>query len=272
MGLTSIPAYPNSTFIFQDSLNEDSVKNFLSKGGSAYRLPNNVSITDVFGYYKEKLPSLGWNFVQEVSLEQEDKEYGQYWTKDNVGLRIYSKFDDVWYETITTQEAQSGLSEKVQAENNLQLLLANTDAQDLLPDFPWILTVPNEYLISYSASTFDATLEQVAFSKIGTTEIVNLVPICKSDKEVLDNCLSDYAVSLSASTGESWTVNGTSVISTNVGNGIEGNLKSGADTREVAVIGDSYNNIGYVIDSNVMANPFVDYILSNIQTQNTKKY
>jgi hypothetical protein len=271
-GLEHIPAYPNSTFIFQTSLNQDSVKNFLSKGNSAYRLPNNTHIDDAFEFYTEQLPSLGWQFVQMVAMEVPDKEYGQYWTKDNVGLRIYSKFKDVWYETISIPEAQSGLAERIKQENDMNLLLTDDESQDLLPDFPWVLKVPKEYLIAYKSSTYDATLQQLSLTKIGTEEKLNLVPADKSGTRALDYALTDYVASLNKTSEDRWGVINTYVISTNIGAGLRGTISTNSEDREVAIISDSYNNIVYVLDSNVMHNPFFDYILENIKPQDTKKF
>jgi len=272
IGLEHIPAYPSSTFIFQNSIDLDSVKNFLSNGDSAYRLPNNTSITDAFEFYTEQLPTLGWQFVQIVPMEILDKEYGQYWTKDNVGLRIYSKFNDVWYETITLPEAQSGLAERVKHETDTNLLLTDDASQDLLPDFPWTLKVPKEYLISYKSSLYDPTLQQLSLTKIGTEEKLNLVPADKAGTRALDYALTDYVASLNTTLGERWGVINTYVISTNIGAGLKGTISSNTEDRDVAVISDSYNDIVYVLDSNVTKNPFFDYVLENIKPQDTKKF
>lgn len=272
MGLENIPAYPESTFIFQNSLEQDSVKNFISNGDSAYRLPNNTNIEEAFTFYTEQLPNLGWQFVLMVSMESPDKEYGQYWTKDNVGLRIYSKFNDIWYESLTLSEAQSGLAERVKQETDMNLLLTDDESQDLLPDFPWVLKIPKEYLISYKSSAYNSSLQQVSFSKMGSEEKLNLVPADKVGNRALDYALNDYVTTLNGETGERWGVINTYVISTNMGTGIRGTISTNAEDREVAVIQDSYNNTVYVLDSNVMHNPFFDYILENIKPQDTKKF
>lgn len=271
-GLEHIPAYPNSVFIFQTSINQDSVKNFLSNGNSAYRLPNNTNIADAFAFYTEQLPPLGWQFVQTVDMEILDKEYGQYWTKDNVGLRIYSKYNDIWYETITMTEAQSGLAERVKQQTDMELLLTDDESQDLLPDFPWILQVPKEYIIAYKSSSYDSTLQQLSLTKIGTEEKLNLAPIDKAGTRALDYALNDYVTTLNVSSEDRWGVINTYVISTNLGAGLRGTISTNAEDREVAVISDSYNGVVYVLDSNVMHNPFFDFILENIKPQDTKKF
>lgn len=271
-GLEDLPAYPGSAFIFQNSMDLDSVKNFLSNGNSAYRLPKDASVEDAFNFYTETLPNYGWSFVQMVSLEVADKEYGQYWVKDNKGLRIYSKYYDVWYETITVDQANSALAERIQEETEMNLLLTDEEAQDLLPDFPWILKIPKDYLISYSASAYDPQLQQVLFSKIGGEEKVYLVPMDIAGQRAIDYALNDYVTLLNGQGDERWGIINTYVISTNVGTGLRGIISSNTNDREVAVISNSSNSKVYVIDSNVVDNPFFEYILANIKTSDTKKY
>lgn len=272
IGLENIPAYPDSTFIFENSRDLDSVKNFLSEGNSGYRLPNSTTINDVFEYYTKALPTLGWTFVQTVPMESEEKEYGQYWTKDNQGLRIYSKYNDVWYESITVAQAQSGLADRVALEAEREILLADADAQDLLPDFPWILKVPNEYILSYKASKYDGSLQQLLMSKIGSEEKIYLIPIGKTGTKALDYLVDDYVAQLNTTSEEKWSVINTVVISTNQGTGLKGTIGTNTTTDEIVVISDSYNKVVYIIDSNVLENSFVDYILKNIEPQSTKKY
>lgn len=272
VGLEDIPAYPYSVFIFQNSMDLDSVKNFLSSGSSAYRLPNGSSMNDVFNFYTEYLPSYGWAFVQMVSMEIADKEYGQYWIKDNIGLRIYSKYNDVWYETITVEQANSALAERVIEETEMNLLLVDDESQDLLPDYPWILKIPKEYLVSYKASVYDPKLQQISLSKMGEEEKVNIVPMDSAGQRALDYALNDYVTSLNSQGNEKWGVINTYIISTNTGTGLKGIISTNTDDREVVVISNPSNSIVYVVDSNVVDNPFLDYILANIQPQETKTY
>lgn len=271
-GLEDLPAYPGSTFIFQNSQDLDSVKNFLSSGSSAYRLPKDTSIEEAFNFYTENLPNYGWAFVQMVSMEVVDKEYGQYWVKDNKGLRIYSKYNDVWYETITVDQANTALAERVQEETEMNLLLTDDEAQDLLPDFPWVLKIPKEYLISYSASAYDPKLQQILFSKIGEDEKVYIVPMDTAGQRAIDYALNDYITLINGQGEERWGIINTYVISTNVGSGLRGIISSNTQDREVGVITNSSNSKVYVIDSNVVDNPFFEYILANIKASDTKKY
>ncbi len=272
IGIENMPAYPNSSFIFANSMDLDSVKTFLASGSSGYRLPNGTNIDEVFEYYNEKLPTYGWTFVQMVSMESEDKEYGQYWTKENQGLRIYSKYNDVWYETISTTQAQSGLADRVALKTERELLLTDEDAQDLLPDFPWILPIPKEYILSYKVSIYNSSEQQLLMSKIGTNEKIYLTPIGKSGTKALDYFVDDYVAQLNTSSEEKWNVINTVVISTRWGTGLRGTIGTKSITDQIVVIPNTYNKLVYIIDSNVLQNPFVDYILEEIQPQSSKKY
>jgi len=271
IGIDDVPIYPKATFIFQNTLNQPSVSKFLSEGNSAYRLPQNTSSSDVVQFYNEKLPGYGWEFVLSVSVGSEDMRYGEYWIKDNRGLRIYSKFNDIWYESVTVEEAQSGLAQQVKDEIARNLLLADSNAQDLLPDFPWIIEIPKEYVISYSVSSYKNE-STVTFRKLGASESISLTPVAARSSKALDYILIDYVKELNKKNKEEWGVKNTFVISTNTGNGLRGSIGMGDTLREIAVIQNPYNNVVYVLDSNIYKAPFFEYVLNSIQPQSKVKY
>jgi len=271
MGIDDVPVYPESTFIFQNTLDQLSVSKFLSEGNSAYRLPLNTTSTEVIQFYNEKLPEFGWEFVLSVSVGSEDMRYGEYWIKANRGLRIYSKFNDIWYESITVEEARSGLAQEVKDEIARNLLLADSNTQDLLPDFPWIIEIPKEYVISYSISSYKNE-SAVTFRKLGSSETISLTPIAAKGSKAFDYMLNDYVKELNKKDEQGWGVKNTFIISTNTGSGLRGSIGMGDTLREVAVIQNPYNNIAYVLDSNVYKAPFFEYILNSIQPQSKIKY
>lgn len=271
-GLDDIPAYPNSVFIFSNSMDQDSVKTFLSNGNSAYRLPSDVDIKEVFTYYENKLGTLGWTYIQMVPMESDTMEYGQYWTKYNRGLRIYSKYNDVWYQSITIKQAANGMADEVAQKTQRDLLLADSDMQDLLPDFPWILSVPKDYLLTYKVSYFDDKLQQLTLSRIGADEKIYFVPVGKVGTRAYDYFVNDYITNLNTTSKQKWGVQNTVVISTNWGSGLKGTISNGSNTDEIVVIPNTYNNVVYMIDSSILENQFVDYMLENLKVQSTKKY
>ena len=271
IGIDDVPVYPESTFIFQNTLDQPSVSKFLSEGNSAYRLPFNTSSGEVAQFYNEKLPGYGWEFVLSVSVGTEDMKYGTYWIKEDRGLRIYSKFNDIWYESITVEEAQTGLAQEVKEDIARNLLLADSDAQDLLPDFPWIIEIPKEYVISYSISSYKNE-SGVIFKKLGSNETISLTPIAARSSKAFDFMLDDYVKDLNKKEEEKWGVKNTFIISTNTGNGLRGSIGMGDELREVAVIQNPYNDIAYVLDSNIYKAPFFEYVLSNLEPQSKIKY
>jgi len=271
IGINDVPVFPESTFIFQNTIDQPSVSKFLSEGNSAYRLPPNTSYSEVAQFYNKKLPEYGWEFVLSVSVGSEDMRYGEYWVKEDRGLRIYSKFNDIWYESITVEEARTGLAQEVKDEIARNLLLADSDAQDLLPDFPWIIEIPKEYVISYFVSPYKNE-SGVIFKKLGSSETISLTPIAASSSKAFDYMLNDYVKDLNKKNEEKWGVKNTFIISTNTGNGLRGSIGMGDELREVAVIQNPYNDIAYVLDSNIYKSPFFEYVLNNLKPQSKIKY
>jgi hypothetical protein len=197
--------------------------------------------------------------------------YGEYCVKEDRGLRIYSKFNDIWYESITVEEARTGLAQEVKDEIARNLLLADSDAQDLLPDFPWIIEIPKEYVISYFVSPYKNE-SGVIFKKLGSSETISLTPIAASSSKAFDYMLNDYVKDLNKKNEEKWGVKNTFIISTNTGNGLRGSIGMGDELREVAVIQNPYNDIAYVLDSNIYKSPFFEYVLNNLKPQSKIKY
>jgi hypothetical protein len=190
VGIEEVPAYPGSQFIFQNNIDEVSVANFLGSGNSAYRLPLNKSVTQAYEYYQQKLPELGWQHVLSVEVGSQEMKEGEYWVKDGAGLRIYSKFNDIWYEVVNVEEANNGLRARVEKEIERDLLLAGQEIQELLPDFPWVIEIPKEYVISYRTSNYE-DLRIVEFRKIGSSERVTVTPVSPIGGP-LDNHLREY--------------------------------------------------------------------------------
>src|SRR5690606_365769 len=121
-------------------------------------------------------------------------------------------------ESISKEDAQTGLAELVKKETERNLLLIDTDAQDLLPDFPWIIKIPKDYIISYSTGTYE-NFSSVTFSKIGSNENIAIVPIGKRLDKALDYFLHDYVKILNKES-KKWGVKNTVIVSTNVGAGL----------------------------------------------------
>jgi len=265
VGLQNIPAYPGSEFIFETNIEDSAISNFISAGNSAYRIPSRISTSKVMIFYDDKLPSLGWEKVLSVKTGSDDKKEGDYWTKDSVGLRIYSKFNDIWYETISIEEASTGLANEVKEEIEREMLLVNSDSQDLLPDYPWVLKVPKEYVIQYSASGFE-DLRRASFKKLGQIETVWLTPIGYTGAKELDFFLEDYIATLEEQN--------TGIVNTFLMTkpGIRGTITVEGKENLVAVIPNYYNNVVYVLHANQAESPFFEYVLDNLEEQDDTKF
>jgi hypothetical protein len=265
IGLQNIPAYPGSEFIFETNTEDPAISNFISAGNSAYRLPSKVTTLKVLTFYDEKLPERGWEKVLSVETGSDDKKEGDYWIKEGTGLRIYSKFNDIWYETITVEEAVTGLANEVKEEIEREMLLVNSDSQDLLPDYPWVLKVPKEYVIQYSSSGFE-DLRKAIFKKLGQTETVWLTPIGYTGAKELDFFLENYMATLEE---QNATIINTFLMAQP---GIRGTVNVDGKENLVAVIPNYYNNVVYVLHANESESPFFEYILENLEDQDDTKF
>jgi hypothetical protein len=271
IGIEEIPTYPDSQFIFQNSINEPSVANFIGSGNSAYRLPLNKTVTQAYEYYLTLLPELGWEHVLSVEVGSEEMKQGEYWIKDNTGLRIYSKFNDLWYELITVEQANNGLRERVEREIERDLLLASDELQELLPDFPWAIEIPKEYIISYRTSNYD-DLRTVEFRKIGTDETVTVTPVGPVGGP-LDNHLREYVDYLNEQEEETktWGITNTILAYTLYGTALQGTISFNGQPHQIAVVSNTYNNVVYVIHSNEAENSFFEYVFSNLLPANMNR-
>ena len=271
VGIEEIPTFPLSQFIFANNVNEPSVANFISSGNSAYRLPNDKNIDDVYEYYQSELTNIGWTHILSVPIWSEEMKPGEYWAKEDKGLRIYSKFNDVWYELLSLEDAQSGLSARVKKETERDLLLANQELQDLLPDFPWVLKIPKEYVISYRSADFK-DYRLVDLKKIGTEEKLTLTPIANSNGSALDTYLDDYIEKINADSEYNWGVTRTTVIYQSYGRGLSGVISGGNETNDIALFINPNDNIVYLLRSSMVGDPFFEFVLSNLAPQDTFKY
>ena len=263
LGLEDIPIYPNTTFLYEQDMSNQSVKDLLAKGQSAYTINDKSTFKNVKEFYANELTSRGWNLVLDVEIGAEDKKYGQYWTKGDTGLRIYSKYNDIWYETITPEEAENGLSNRVSEEIEIDMLLAGSDYQDLLPDYPWEIKIPKDYLIRYEVSEFEE-LRAVNFQRITTGKNITIYPIGYWGAKALDYQLEDYTKILSQGT-EEWSVINTTVTSWRGNNSLTGTISSTTTQREILMLKNDRNKVTYVLSTEDSSDPLYKYIIENIK-------
>lgn len=266
VGLNNVPIYPDSEFIFKNTDDNESVRTFLSEGRSVYRLPLNTSQKNIYEYYNIELPKLEWKHVLSVPLESEDMLPGEYWIRESVGVRIYSKLNDIWYETITVNEAQTGLSEIVTKEIERELLLATDEYTTLLPDYPWILKIPNEYVASYTGTEI-SDLRAVSFKKIGSDSIISITPLGYANGITYDSYLQNYLDEFNKEEDTDWLIVNTYLTVIDNQEAIQGSIVYGTQQGEVAVVQNERTTAIYIISSLENSNPFFGYILENIESK-----
>lgn len=268
VGLEDVPTVGGSYFLFEQNMDDSVVKEYLSGGNSVYKLPKDISTKYVEEYYLEKLKKLGWEHIQTVSIGTPDKKYGQYWVKDGKGLRIYSKYNDVWYESITEEDARSALSRLVQDEIEREMLMASTDKQSLLPDYPWKIEIPKEYLIKYSPSQM-GELRGVSFQKIGSSEIVEIYPVGKWKERDLDAFLFEYC-NLKSTQEVKYGILNSVPISYRDTLGLKSTIQINSDNVTAYTIANTFNSIVYVISSSQVDSPLLGYVIENIKPMGVK--
>lgn len=271
VGLTDIPAFPGSEFIFKNDIDNTSVSAFVSSGASAYKIPNGKDIGDVYEFYKEQLPNKGWSFVVAAPIASETMKSGEYWIKENTGLRIYTKYNDIWYETITKLEAENGLSDRVKDEIERDLLLANEDAQDLLPDFPWILKVPREYVITYTVAPYN-NMRTLDMKKLGSNEKISLTPIDRYAGGGLDFYLDKYIELKNSDGKDACGIKKTAIAYTPYSSAVRGEISCNDGLHDIAVFVNPNRGIVYILDSSLMQSPYFDEVLKNLQPQDATRH
>ena len=258
------PSYPNSEYIFQSATDNPEVQNFVSLGNSVYRLPKGISINSVFDFYSEKLPTLGWTHTLSVPIDSETQLFGEYWIKESKGLRIYSRLNDVWYQSITIAQAQNGLEDVVKKESARKLLLLTTEKTELLPDFPWRLSFPTEYSTNYF-STSVGSLQGVSFKKIGSQKSLIIQPVGYFGGNSYDAYLDNYILEYNKKNKTKWVVVN-SVETVLFGNNVlKGMITNGKDNGIVVVINNIANNVVYAIATFEENDPFANYIYEKIK-------
>ncbi|MCK9368446.1 hypothetical protein M0R04_00500 [Candidatus Dojkabacteria bacterium] len=264
-GFDDIPAFPYSEFIFKGQLENDTVKTFLSKGNCVYRLLDEHTIDEVFTYYKDLLPENGWELKLAVPISSQEQMFGQYWVKNEKGLRIYSRLNDIWYQTVTVAQATNGLSDLVMQETARKLLLLTTDRVNLLPDFPWSLSFPSDYITKYYGTNI-SSFQGVSFKKIGSNSIEYIEPIGYNGAISYDAFINKYLAAYNKKNKTNWQVINSKEMDIAGDTGVIANITNGDKQSNIAVINNQSNSVVYIISTFTNNDPFFDYILTNIKS------
>ncbi len=271
IGFDSIPEYPKSKYIFKDNLDNDDVKKFLSSGQAIYRLDPKTTFDDVIEYYSIELPKNGWEYVLTVPLESEEQKYGEYWIKGELGVRIYSKLNDIWYQTITVSDARTGLEAQVKKEVELQLLLTENNNEDLRPDFPWVLSYSSDYLATYS-STDLGELQAVKFQRIGSNKSVRIIPLGYMGAFTYDRFLENALKDINKKEKVTWSIINTVVTAIAGQEAISGKITNNGAVADAYIVGNPRNNVVYLLISSEESDPFLKFIVERIEPAGTSLF
>lgn len=263
-GFENIPEYPYSEFVFKDELDNEYVKSFLSLGSSVYRITDKSSISDVFEYYKQRLVDFGWEHVNSVPLTSEEMLYGEYWTREGKGLRIYSRISDIWYETITVAQAQNGLEDIVKRDTARKLLLMTSDKAELLPDYSWRLSFPSEYIATYYATEI-STLQGVQIKKLGSNGFVLIEPVGYYKAISFDAFITKFLKQYNKKNKTKWNVIDSKEVEMNSEVAVQGFITDGSNEGEIWVTNNTSNSVVYVFVSFEKDDPFLDYLVEKIR-------
>lgn len=265
IGFDSVPVFPTSEYVFSNSSDEAIVETFVSSGRSIYGIPLGTDIQSVYDYYKIELPERGWNHIKFVPRTQKDEMYGDYWenpSKD-LGLRIYERVNDIWYERLSISDAKQGLSRLAKQEIERELVLASSEGTDLLPDFPWTLKVPVEYVTSYYA-TDEGELQALKISSITDSREYILEPIAPLENSYPDKALElfvDILNSRSENGGKYAILN--SVYNEN--GELEATVVNGGKISSIAILANERSSYYYGLYYDSENDTFFDFLRNNLR-------
>ncbi len=262
-GIASIPRYPKSEFVYKDLKDQEAVLKMLNQGISVYKLPRGTKSTEVYRYYEENLPHYEWEYLFTVPTSTQTELFGQYWLKGEKGLRIYVENNDVWYELILKTEASIALKERREQEIQRKRILEASSEQTLLPDYPWVLTIPKEYLTRYF-STDVGELQAVEIFEIGGTTKFLIYPLGSSGDETYDKLLHDFVTKQSEETEESWEIINTYVDYKKDREVLIAKMLIESNEGEGIVLMNLRNFVAYAIVSNEVGHPMFEQIINEI--------
>ena len=144
--------------------------------------------------------------------------------------------------------------------------MASSEKQTLLPDYPWKIEIPKEYLIKYFPTTLDE-LRGVSFQKLGSSEIVEIYPMGKWKEKDLDAYLYDYC-QIKKEQEISCGILNSVPVSFRDTIGLKSTLQINSVNTTAYTVANTYNSIVYVISSSQADSPLLGYIIENIKPFN----
>jgi hypothetical protein len=148
------------------------------------------------------------------------------------------------------------------------MLMASSEKQSLLPDYPWKIEIPKEYLIKYSPTDLK-DLRAVSFQQMGSTQSVEIYPVGKWKTKELDFFLNDYCTIKTTEETKCGVINSVP-ISFRDTLGLKSTLQINSNTLSAYTVANTFNSIVYVISSSEQDSPLLEYLIENIKPLGTK--
>ena len=191
--LYNIPTFPNSYSVYQFVDNTKTIAPLKAEGIYVYKKPSQTSIPDVYRYYKDNLVNNGWTFVKFVPFETDIAKLGQYWINEDksIGLQIVVDEQYIWYRKLTVKQAKTLLQDEAKSDAMKRKIVLSQEDQFLLPDFPWQLQVPGEYIIRYQNSDLDSWRKLIIYAQ-NKDDYVILEPIAKFEGKPFEDYLNQW--------------------------------------------------------------------------------
>lgn len=285
IGFDDLPAYPGSDYLFTDFDDNPIISQFLTTGRVVYRLSRNERVSYVFKYYDENLSGTSWDHVLSIPRTSHEMMYGEYYYNEELGygVRIFDRVNDIWYERLDHNETVTGKSSAVSKQNERNLVLSSSEGTALLPDFPWELKVPKEYIVSYFPTDV-GDQRGVIFKEIATGKETILEPVSELDGSPDDKYIESYVDILRGrpindlqdqsepdesqpTTNNLWTIVNTRYTEIAGKTLLEGSLTNGPENKTVYILHNYRDMSAYVINVKDGDVNFLNFLLLNITEQ-----
>jgi hypothetical protein len=280
VGLSEVPAYPSSEFMFKQDIDTDLVQDFLADGKSAYIIYSDDDWSDISDFYKQKLKSSGWVHVLSVSRNDEERKFGEYWVKydksesgenlqSGVGLRIFTKMHDIWYEKISLQEAKNGLAEEVAQEQELDMMLAMNSSNQLPEEFPWSLKFASNWDAEISKSSL-LEIEKATLKNLDDEGSLEITPVDFANKQELVDLGEEKIEEVNShrDSEDRFEVSEPKEVTVDDIDAVRFDLESEDNNGAVCLVSNPKNDVVYMISTFSGEIAFFNYVVENIEVNN----
>lgn len=277
VGLSDVPAYPSSEFMFKQDINTDLVQDYLSDGKSAYVVYSDDDWDEISSFYKSELKNRSWEHVLSVSRNDEERKFGEYWVKydrndqgeklqSGVGLRIFTKMHDIWYEKISVTEAKNGLAEEVAQEQELDMMLALNSSNELPKEFPWKLKFASNWDAEISKSSL-LDIEKVTLTNLDDEGILEIAPVDFANKQELVDLGTEKLEEVNSHRDPEnrFEVSEPKSIKVDDLDAVRFELESDENTGAVCLVSNPKNEVVYMISTFSGEIAFFNYVVENIE-------